>query len=625
MANQEYEKLFQDFPPVTTEEWEAVIEKDLKGADYEKKLVFKTLEGIKLQPYYRAEHLPKDAELQALPGEYPFVRGNNANRNDWEIREDIEVSDVKMANAKAKLFIERGVTSIGFSCCTGNCQCAILKMEDFVALLEGINPELVSINFSCGCNAQQIVENLIQWTQVNKFDVKKVKGVISFNPLGKLSRTGSWYKTESEDFEQAIQLLRLAAEKLPSYRVINICGYGFSLAGASAVQELAYTLAMASEYLDKITEAGLSADMVAAQLQMSIGVGSGYFIEIAKFRAARVLWSRMMNAYNAKADSSKVFLHATTTMWNNTVYDPHVNILRTTTEAMSATLGNVDSLNVKPFDASYTESTALAERVARNIQIILKEEAYFNKIVDPGAGSYYIENITKSLIDAAWKEFTDIEEKGGYLGQLKVGAIQKALEATANSRMQKIAQRRETLLGTNQFPNPLEKVATKITKAKAFQTPAGKGDVEPIKLMRGAEAFEQLRLATEESNKQPKVFLFTIGNPVMRKARAGFASSFFACAGYEIIDNIGFKSVDEGVEAALKAQSNIVVVCSSDEEYAELVPSISDKLSGKATVVVAGAPACTDELKAKGIEHFIHMKSNVLETLQAFNKILGIQ
>lgn len=255
--------------------------------------------------------------------------------------------------------------------------------------------------------------------------------------------------------------------------------------------------------------------------------------------------------------------------------------------------------------------------------LFFSELAYF-KVADPAAGSYYIETLTNEIAAQAWKIFLEVEDNGGFFTAIKAGIVQKAVKATATSRLKSVSSRREVLLGTNQFPNFSEVAAAKVE----FKNEAGCGcdhtGVEKLVPVRAAEEFEALRFATEAAAKRPKAFMLTIGNLAMRLARAQFSCNFFACAGYEVVDNLGFKTVEEGVAAAQAAGADIIVLCSSDDEYAELAPAAYEASKGKAILVVAGAPANMDELKALGIEHFVNVKSNVLDTLKGFNQKLGI-
>jgi len=382
---------------------------------------------------------------------------------------------------------------------------------------------------------------------------------------------------------------------------------------------------MGNQYLNLLTEKGLDVDTVAENMKFNFGVSTNYFMEIAKFRAARMLWAKIVEAYQPNnLEVAKMNIHASTSKFNQTIYDPYVNMLRGTTESMSATIAGVDSLSVTPFNKAFESSTEFSDRIARNTQILLKEESYFDKIADPSGGSYYIENLTNSVAEHAWKLFQDIEAKGGYVEAFKAGFIQDQVTESANKRNMNIATRREILLGTNQYPNALEKIEANIKEQCCTSTKRDDAIAEPIKKYRGSEQMETLRLKTERAKETPKVFLLTIGDLTMRKARAGFASGFFACAGFELIDNLGFKSVEEGVKAAMDQKASIVVVCSSDDEYTEAAPAVLEQLGDKAITVVAGYPKSVDELKAKGLKHFIHMKSNLVETLQGFQNELGI-
>ena len=264
-----------------------------------------------------------------------------------------------------------------------------------------------------------------------------------------------------------------------------------------------------------------------------------------------------------------------------------------------------------------------------NQQLLLKEEAHFDKIVDPSAGSYYIEELTVSIAEEAWKLFLEIQDKGGFIAAAKESFIQDKVEEMAAKRDMNVATRRENLLGVNQFPNFTEKVSAEFDTAvfASRNRAAEDAEIKTLKTYRGAQAFEALRYQTDvysKTNKRPMAYMLTIGNLAMRKARAHFACNFFAVAGYEVIDNNGFATVADGIEAAKAAKADIVVLCSSDDEYVELAPSAFDLLKDDAIFVVAGAPACTDELKAKGISNFIHVKSNLLEELKGYQKLLNI-
>jgi methylmalonyl-CoA mutase len=361
-------------------------------------------------------------------------------------------------------------------------------------------------------------------------------------------------------------------------------------------------------------------------MQFVFAVGSNYFMEIAKLRAARMLWAKIVDAYKPKDKNyCKTFIHVVTSTWNKTLYDPYVNMLRSTTEAMSAALGGADSITVNPFDSVYKDSDEFSERIARNIQIILKEEAHFDKVSDPAGGSYYIENLTNSIAEKAWELFINIQEKGGFLEAFKEGYIQDIIDETVQKRDMNIAMRKEVILGTNQYPNFAEKADKDLNTDRIFSVSTKVGVIgKPLKLYRGAEVFEQLRLRTDRAEFTPKVFLLKAGNLAMRQARAQFAANFFGCAGFDIEDNLGYDKLENGVNDAFKYAANIVVLCSSDEEYELLAPEAYKLLDSNAILVIAGNPACKEKLEEIGIKYFIHVKTNLLESLTMFQKTLGI-
>lgn len=613
------EKLFSEFAPVSTEEWMAKITADLKGVPFEKKLVWKTGEGFNVNPFYRAEDIVGLKTTESLPGEFPYVRGTKKD-NDWKVRQNIEVCCFKGANEKALDLLTKGVTSLGF----------IIKgdevnEENIATLLEGICPASVELNFNtCNCKAEKLIGILADYFKGKGVDAEKCYGSVNYDAFKKPLVKG---KENSEWVEGAAAVLK-AGQALPNYRVLAVNAFLFNNAGAYISQELGYALAWGNEFMAKLTEAGFTADEVAKKIKFNFGISSNYFMEIAKFRAARWLWAEIVAAYKPACECAcKMVAHAQTSEWNMTVYDAHVNLLRSQTEAMSAALAGVDSITVRPFDKIYQTPDDFSERIARNQQLLLKEECHLDKVVDPSAGSYYVEVLTNSLADVAWKLFLEVEEKGGFSVAVNAGEIQNAVNASNLARKKAVATRREILLGSNQYPNFTEVAADKIQEKGSCCCGGGhcgEATIPALDFSRGASEFEALRMATEKSGKTPKVFMLTIGNLAMRLARSQFSANFFGCAGYKIIDNLGFDTVEAGVEAAVKAGAEIVVLCSSDDEYAEFAPAAYKALAGRAEFVVAGAPACADDLKAQGIDQFVNVKSNVLETLKAFNAKLGI-
>ncbi len=615
-------RLFSEFSPVTTQEWEGKIAADLKGKDYEKTLVWKTNEGFPVKPYYRAEDLPGLDFLTAIPGVFPFVRGNS-DVNDWLIRQEIVVEDFTEANKKALDILGKGATSIGFVL---KCNTPV-DADNLASLLKDICPEAAEINFVTSCNNIVVTQAFSDYITSGHFDPDKVTSSALYDPLSEWMLKGVFPDGgENHSFARLKSLIE-SASKLPRHRVVGINGKLFGNCGATAVQELAFSLAMGTEYLSFLTGSGIPADEAAQRIKFNLSVGNNYFMEIAKFRAGRLLWAHLVKAFGPEQDSScQMTVHAETATYQMAIYDPFVNLLRTQTEAMSAALGGVDSITVKPYDAIYSNPAEFSERIARNQQILLKEEAHIGKITDPAGGSYYIENLTARVAEQAWILFLKTEESGGFVASFRKGLIQKQIKETAARREMNFSLRRENLLGVNQFPNNTEAISEALDDSlfHPMDVAAGNAEVETLKPTRAGQKLEELRYRTDlfsQTHKRPAAFMLTIGDPAMRKARAQFSCNFFSVAGFEVIDHIGFGEVEEGLQAARAAGAEIVVVCSSDDEYATIVPRIIPLLRDE-ILVIAGNPACRPALEALGASNFIHVRSNLLEELLKYQRMI---
>ena len=619
------EKLFSDFNPVSTQEWMDKIMVDLKGADYEKKLVWRTNEGFKVKPFYRREDLEGMKTIDSLPGQFPYLRGKKKDDNTWYIRQNIVVEDPKEANSKALDLLNRGIDSIGF-----RINPKFLRADHISNLFNGIYLDCIEINLeSCQRHIVEQAQLLTSYLKEKGYKPENIHGSILFDPIRKIFEHG---KDKTFILSLAKPLVETLAD-YPDIQCLAVDSIDLNNAGAYIYQELGYALSWGNEWMSLLTEQGIPAAEAAKRIKFNFGISSNYFMEIAKFRAARMLWANIVKQYLAEDDdlsACKMNVHAITSTFNMTLFDAHVNLLRSQTEAMSAAIAGVDSMTVTPFDVAYEKPDDFSERIARNQQLLLKEESHFNRVVDPAGGSYYIESLTKAIAEQAWALFLKTEDEGGFLASVKAGIVQQTINASNKARHEAVSKRREVLLGTNQFPNFNELASGKcpIEESHACGHSHQERNQAPLEKLctdRAASQFEALRLQTERSGKRPKAFMLTIGNLAMRQARAQFSCNFLACAGYQVIDNLGFKTVEEGVEAAMKAGADIVVICSSDDEYAQYAIPAFQAVAGRAMFIVAGAPACMEELKAAGIENFIHVRVNVLDTLKAYNEKLGIK
>ncbi len=633
--------LLADFPAISTKEWKDKIITDLKGADFDKKLVWRTPEGFNVQPFYRQEDLRGLKTTVSAPGQFPYVRGTRTN-NEWYIRQNIcACENPRKANKLALDVLNKGITSLGFCLNAEKLNYRYIKN-----LMKDIDARAIAVNFTiCPCKADQLADILVRYYGRCGYDFKAVYGSINVDPIKGMLLKGK--DLSREQIAEKLVATVNACKTLVNYRVVGVNSVILNNSGAYCAQELAYALAWGAEYMTMLTEAGIPNYLAAREIRFNMGIGGNYFMEIAKFRAARLLWAKIVEAYKAPIfthalkEAAKMNVCAETSRFNMTIFDAYVNLLRSQTETMSAALAGVDEIVVTPFDVTYERPTEFAERIARNQQLLLKEEAHFDKVVDPAAGSYYLENLTNSIAAEAWKQFLAIQEQGGFFQMVKDGKVQDAVATNLKARLGDVAKRKETLLGSNQFPNFTEKAAKKIKdnagacssickcKDKKAAKPScgcnkqGEACLPTLPVARAAEEFEQLRLETEAAKHQPVAFMLTIGNLAMRIARAQFSCNFLACAGYKVIDNNGFKSVHDGIKAARKAKADIIVLCSSDDEYATFAPQAWLELEGaREMFIVAGAPACMEDLQKLGISNFIHVRCNVLETLKSFNQQL---
>jgi methylmalonyl-CoA mutase len=395
----------------------------------------------------------------------------------------------------------------------------------------------------------------------------------------------------------------------------TIHGEEFEESGATAVEEVGFTLAAAIDFMAGVQERNVDVDHAAASITFSFSIGANYFFQIAKLRAFRMMWAQAVESFGGRRDSARARIHARTSRWNETIYDPHVNILRSTTEAMSAALGGADIITVAPFDECYKAPDEASRRLARNTQIILKREALLSRVADPGAGSYCLESITDFIAREGWKSMREIEVAGGYRKALADGLIAQALERSLAAKEKAVATRRRIFTGTSQHANLSEKALGRIDASRL----SGR--------RRGAWMYEELRLRTErhaaKTGKTPRVLLAEFGDAKMRAARSNFAANFFACAGFDLVAKRF--SIADRIPAS---DPDLIVLCSSDAEYLALAIEVMARLKmlGRETpVIVAGSPESKGQLEAAGVADFIHIRSNPIEVLAKWQQRLGIK
>jgi methylmalonyl-CoA mutase len=571
-----------EFPAVATEDWESAIRASMPGPDYPAKLIWHPEEGLAVKPYYRAEDITALDFLAAGPGEFPYVRGNRPT-GDWRIREEIDDADPEQANRSALTAIAAGAEEISFS------DIRVAGHQDLAKLLA--NLEEIPVRFNGASR---------QWASM------AADWLCAFSGAGHVSA----------DIDPLANL-EVSAElcgKFPKSRLLSLSAEEYEESGLGTTEQIAFLLSAGVEYLEEMLERSVGIAPAAAALGFSFSIGPKFFLEIAKLRAFRLAWAKVVQSFGGNAECAKAAVYARTACWNKTVYDPYVNLLRATTEALSAVLGSADSIAVGPFDECFRKPDQASRTLARNVQLLLKREGGLARVADPLGGAYVIEAMTHEIAKKAWSLFQEMEAGGGYTKARADGKIESMLERRRADRSTAANHRKLVLTGTNRFANPGEQAMGRIE--------AGLADGAP----RVAVAIEGLRLCSEKAalkGRSPKILLARFGDAKLSDARAQFAADFLACAGL-CADGCFCKTPLEVAES----NADLVVLCSSDQEYlqfAKELMQILEQRNGTTQVAVAGNPECVEDLKRLGIAEFIHLRSNVCQVLARLQQKLGIE
>lgn len=615
--------LFAEFPASTPADWRKAAEEFLAGAPFEKKLVTRTPEGIDLQPIYTREDTDRLAEM--WPGLPPFVRGSDplgSRVAGWHICQEPGDADATAFNSALLHDLQRGQNAVSVPAHLADQLSTVLRGVDLLA---------VPVFVRAGAFAQPALSTLLALAQHQGHAASALQGAVLADPLDDLVTHGVVPNGIEAAYDEMAAIARQSRETASTLRTIGVNAAAWAEGGAHAVQELALGLATGVDYLRALDQRGLAADDTAPRFLFTFALGSNLFMEIAKLRAARLLWARAVGAAGGEADAQRLVCHGRTTRWNKTVLDPHVNLLRTTTEAFAGVVGGCSGLQVGTFDECIRTPDDFSRRLARNIQIILAEECQLGRVVDPAGGSWYVETLTRQLADKAWTLFQEIERFGGMRAALNEGYPQTLVERAAAERLAAVASRRDTIIGTNLHPNLREKLpGVEITAAVATaDASASEVGIKRLVPRRRAEAFEALRRRTDAN--RPKVFLAGFGPRKQHAARAEFSAGFFAVGGFECVaEKKGFDTPDAAVQAALASGAPVVVLCSTDETYPALVPPTAQALKAAAKpplIVLAGIPATPElqqQFKDAGVDEFIHLRANCEKVLAGFLTQLGL-
>jgi methylmalonyl-CoA mutase len=465
-----------DFPSNTYEEWRKAVEALLKGAHFEKVLITQTYEGIELKPLYRKEDAAGIPYLHTLPGFEPYLRGIQYAgflSAPWQIAQQIPYSSPQKFNKTLRYDLERGQTSVympldavtiaGLDSDHGNVGevgrggVTISTLEDLDTALQGVNLDTTPVFIKAGSAGILVAAFLGALCRKQDKNVYILKGCVETDPLGELMITGKLPAALDQLYDEMTILAIWASECALNLQVIAVHGDYFHNAGASAVQELAFAVTTGVEYVREVLSRDVIIDDIAPNIRFTFSLGSNFFMEIAKLRAARLLWSKVVEAFGGSKESRKMHIHAQTSLWNKTVYDPYVNMLRATTEAFSGIVGGVNSMHVGAFDETIGLPDEFSRRVARNTQIILKEECHLDRVIDPAGGSWYVESLTSEIAGQAWELFQEVERRGGMYKALEAGFPRDQIAETAQQRIMSLARRKDRMVGTNIYPNVSEK------------------------------------------------------------------------------------------------------------------------------------------------------------------------
>ena len=683
--------------------WRQTVEAGLRGASFEKKLVTRTVEGVALQPVYTRADLAGVPHLAARPGAAPYGRGVRDlgyKQDSWEFCQEIAARDAARFNSALHDGLMGGQNSVAITpdfatragCdpdeapagSVGTDGLSLADGHDLAAALDAVDLTAVPVHLHAGADALPLAALYLALVRQRGVEIKSLCGSLTADPLGAWLETGSLPASLASLYDSLAGWTKWARSHAPRLRTIGVNAAPWSEAGGSATQELAFGLAAGVEYLRELQNRGIDPAVAAARMRFSFAIGPQFFTEVAKFRAFRLLWSRAVSAFGAKVEAAaKSAVHARTGRWNKTLYDPQVNLLRVTTEALSAVLGGCDSLHIGPYDEVSGSTDDFSHRIARNVHSLLAEEFHFAATADPAGGSWYVEKLTDELARKAWTLFQEIEQAGGLAAALRRGTPQQLVAATAEAKDDAIAQRRAGLVGTNLFPNlkaeplvvkaaDLSFPAMRAAAIKARRGPAprmsraaswsgrfkaalaaaadgatvgqlarlGLGSVapeeqviSPLPPKRAATGIEDLRRAadtfTRRTGARPRVFLAKIGPVKQHKPRSDFSAGFFAVGGFETLGRETFETAGTAARAAVASGASIAVLCSTDETYPTLVPVFAREVKAARSgliVVLAGLPAdpaVVAQYRAAGVDEFIHVRASVRDVLAGLLKQIG--
>jgi methylmalonyl-CoA mutase len=692
-------ELKNEFAPVSYDQWRTLAEADLRGATFEQKLVTHSYEGIDIQPLYTRRDQLGPGDYFAFPGTPPFVRGSRRQEvapNGWDLRQEYADAELTVANEAILDDLAGGVTSLALRLDLAACNgfdpddsaaanfagrdgIMAYNVDDFDAVLSGVEFSAVAVSLEAGAAFLPAAAAMVALWRRRGVSPERFAGALNADPLGVLARDGKLPYSLSTAKTLLGDLANWTARNL-HVTAAGVDTDVYHCAGATAAQDVAFSVATGVEYLRWMTAAGLDTDAAAGQLLFSFSLGTHHFLAISKLRAARRLWSRVVEASGGSPEAGAMRIHARTSERVLTRRDPYVNLLRNTVGVFAAGLGGAESITSAPFDALLGRPDSFSRRIARNTLLILQEEAHLNCVIDPAGGSWFLDRLTDQIADKGWDVFQQIERQGGMAAALQSGWTAGQIESAFAPRAKNIARRKEGITGVSEFPDAREEriarpapnvpalgaaaskrvsqrrrdvpalgaIAIGADKMAAAVAAATEGasigqlatalgfhrestEIAPLELRSFAEPFEELRDASdawaETHGRRPRVFLANMGPGSHFTARSTYARNFFEAGGLEVVAGDGFQDSEAAASAFTKSGAHIAVICSSDKLYPEVVPQVAAKLkaSGARCVVLAGNPGANEPAwRAAGVDRFIFIKCDVLATLREILREEGV-
>jgi methylmalonyl-CoA mutase len=696
--------LKDDFPPVDYDAWRALAEADLQGAAFEQELVTHTYEGIDVQPVYTRRDCPTEGDPDGFPGLPRFVRGARplgAVQAGWDLRQEHAHPDLEVTSRAILEDLQGGVTSLllrlDLAARNGldpdNPEAAELAgrdgimayhADDLDTALAGVHLDAIGVTLEAGAAFLPAAALLVVLWRRRGISPSRARGAFNADPLAVLVRDGHLPVSPEVALTQLADLAAWAAANYPQVTSARVGTAPYHHAGATAAQDLAFAMGTAVTYLRAMTGAGLDVDAAARQILFSLSLGTHHFLAIAKLRAARRLWSRVVEACGGSPAAQAMRIHARVSKRVLTLRDPYVNLLRNTAACYAAALGGAEAITSVPFDSVAGLPDDQSRRIARNTVVILQEEAHLHRVVDAPGGSWFLDWLTDQVAEKAWPIFQDIERQGGMLQAVRTGWVARQIDSAFAPRAKNLARRKEGITGVSEFPNigeapvvrpapnlrplradaaqrvasarrpspelaalasrPRNAGATTALVVQAAEERASLGELatalgfhaEPTTLPPlaphvFARPFEELRDASDAwlaaHGTRPRVFLVNLGPVAHHTARANYAKNFFEAGGFEILGNDGFKDADAVAKAFAASGAPVAVICSSDKLYPDVVPQVAPKLkaAGAQSVVLAGNPGANETAwRAAGVDRFIFIKCDVLATLRDMLREQGV-